>query len=282
MKSAIAHDKKSEFQRGWSFEGEEKTWGLFNGAGTGGTEGSVDRKVCQQCIFPENALDVFFQDHIDFGYPANKAFPNKWLPEEKIPGYREVMERFYDECAKVSQRLLMVLAIELGLPPREFADRCNKYESSTMRINHFPAMPVQDIDSGAASRIWPHFDLGCISLVFPDIVGGLEMENRQQPGSWIPVACGSRAELCVNLGEQWQSLVNGRIPAGLHRVTKPRAENEIVNGMAPERISLAFFCKMDFNASVGPLPQFVDKNHPPAYEDITALRFQQIRNRATY
>lgn len=193
------------------------------------------------------------------------------------------MEAFYRTCHRVSQQVLKELALALNLPPGTFAEQCSKNEASTMRINHFPEVHVREVDAGQTCRIWPHFDFGIISLVFRDIVGGLELEDRARPGTFVPVPCASRTEMCVNIGEQFQRWSNGRIRAGLHRVTKPYRRAELVDGeMLPERFSVAFFVKADHDASVGPIARFVTPEFPQAYEDITASEFQRRRNKATY
>lgn len=51
--------------------------------------------------------------------------------------------------------------------------------------------------------------------------------------------------------------------------------------MIPERFSIVFFCKADWNAKVGPLPQLVGQDNVN-FEDITALEHQAERNKAHY
>lgn len=151
-----------------------------------------------------------------------------------------------------------------------------------MRINHFPPVDASLFESGDVCRIWPHFDFGTITLVFRDPgVSGLEIENRAKPGTFVPVPCGAQDELLVNIGETFQRWSNGVFPAGLHRVNKPYQESEIVDGLVPERYSIAFFCKADRDASVGPFPEFL-KIKPREYENMTALQYQETRNKATY
>lgn len=47
------------------------------------------------------------------------------------------------------------------------------------------------------SRIWSNFDLGVITFLLHDSVGGLEFQNRDQHGTFIRVECNSPAELVV-------------------------------------------------------------------------------------
>ena len=151
-----------------------------------------------------------------------------------------------------------------------------------MRFNHFPPVDVSAFETGDTCRIWPHFDFGIITLVFRDpSVGGLEFEDRCKPGTFIPMPCGSQAEMLVNVGETFQRWTNDFLPAALHRVNKPHGEDSLVNGMVPERYSIAYFCKADRDASVGPYSNFLIDNEK-RYDDITALQYQEMRNKATY
>ncbi|EHK98677.1 hypothetical protein M7I_5425 [Glarea lozoyensis 74030] len=79
---------------------------------------------------------------------------------------------------------------------------------------------------------------------------------------------------------------NGMIPAGVHQVTLPPSlENKSVNGNIPnipERYSIPYFVKADYNASVGPLPQFQQSSAPSAYPDMTGLEFHRRRLAQAY
>ena len=151
-----------------------------------------------------------------------------------------------------------------------------------MRLNDYPAIEVEKIKTGNVSRIWPHFDLGVITLLFQDEVGGLEFENRNQRGIFNRVDNGSPTDMIVNVSETSQRWTNDTLSAGLHRVTLPKALENNDNGMLPERFSIAYFCKGDRSDSVGPLEHFVSAGHDPKYEGISALEYQQQRLRSAY
>lgn len=84
--------------------------------------------------------------------------------------------------------------------------------------------------------------------------------------------------MVVNISETLQRWTNDRLPAGLHRVTAPRG---MVDGMIPERYTVAYFCKADRNAPVGSLPPFC-VGAPRKYEDMTALEYHQQRLTSAY
>lgn len=49
--------------------------------------------------------------------PALNAYP---LPQDLIPGYRAVVERYFEAVTALGMRLLRLLAISLGLPGTYF------------------------------------------------------------------------------------------------------------------------------------------------------------------
>lgn len=108
------------------------------------------------------------------------------------------MQDFYEECSQASSELLTVLANALGLPLDAFGERCTNH-ASTLRSNHYPTIEVKQLESGQVSRVWPHYDFGIISLLFPDSVGGLEFGDRAN-GGFVPNKFGGRGEIVVLVG----------------------------------------------------------------------------------
>lgn len=208
----------------------------------------------------------------------DKQFPNQWPAESALPGYQKTMDQFFHDCGTLCVNLLEVLAKQMQLDPKLFASRCTN-EASTIRINHFPPVDRETLESGQVSRIWPHNDFGIISLVFPDQTGGLEYEDRENPGTFIPMPYNGDDEVVVIVSETFQRWTNGAIRAGLHRVTKPK---DMTGDIVPERWSLVYFCKADRNANVGPLKEFISSETKRLYEDLTALEYQAMRNAVHY
>ncbi|KAF2196660.1 Clavaminate synthase-like protein [Delitschia confertaspora ATCC 74209] len=260
-KKDIINDPKKGQQRGWSPPGEEKTWWLES------NNGDIEAPK-----FSDN------KESFDCGAPNDPLFPNRWPTESALPGYQKTMDTFFDSCGALCVDLLEVLASQMKLDPKLFSSRCTN-EASTIRINHFPPVARETLESGQVSRIWPHNDFGIISLVFPDRTGGLEYEDRENPGTFIPMPYGGDDEVVVIVSETFQRWTNGGVRAGLHRVTKPV---DMEGDTVPERWSLVYFCKADRHVNVGPLKEFVAAEKPPVYEDLTALEYQAMRNAVHY
>jgi POT family proton-dependent oligopeptide transporter len=122
-------------------------------------------------------------------------------------------------------------------------------------------------------------------MLFQDTVGGLELEDRSNPGTFVPVMPGKAGEptkLVVNISDTFQRWTNGVIRAGLHRVDIPSHMKEKKSGICPARYSSIFFFKAARNISVGALPAFVTPDRPSAYDNITTLEFQQHMTKMLY
>ena len=193
------------------------------------------------------------------------------------------METAFEALEAVAAQIMSALEVALNLPRGAFLDKItNKGNASELRLNHYPAIDVKEINGGAVSRIWPHFDLGVITLLFQDSVGGLEFEDRKQPGNFVRVRCGDPAEMVVNVSETLQRWTNGNVRAGLHRVNVPENLEGKNSGVLPERYSIAYFCKADRAASVGSLKELVQEGCAPKYDELSAIEYHLQRLQSAY
>lgn len=193
------------------------------------------------------------------------------------------MEDAFESLEQVAARLLSALELALHLPDGAFLQKTtHEKNASELRQNHYPAIEVEEIKRGSISRIWPHFDLGVLTLLFQDNVGGLEFEDREQAGRFNRVQCGNPVEMVVNVSETLQRWTNGHLRAGLHRVSLPEHLVGKESGTVPERYSVAYFCKADRAASVGPLKEFVQQGCAPRYDDISAIDYHLRRLQSAY
>lgn len=193
------------------------------------------------------------------------------------------MEAAFEALEDVSAHVMEALEVAFKIPCGAFLDRMtHKGNASEMRLNHYPAIDIEEIRAGGVSRIWPHFDLGVITLLFQDRVGGLEFENREKRGTFERIECGAPSEMVVNVSETLQRWTNDILTAGLHRVGIPRQMEDKATDMLPERYSIAYFCKADRDASVGPLKQFVHESTGPVYQDMLAIEYHRQRLQSAY
>lgn len=224
------------------------------------------------------------QEHFDCGPPNDKEYPNLWPPEDALPGFRHFIETTYDQLQDHSLKIISAMEVGLDLEAGTLVDRCRPAHSE-LRLNHYPPTPLARLAGGCVKRTWPHTDFGIITLLFQDHCGGLELEDRTQPGTFVPVlptGPGQQSEMVVNISDTMQRWTNSVMPAGVHQVAPPPAWKASEEGILPERHSCVFFFKASRNTSAGPLPQFIDEKHPAQYDEITALQYQQRKTQELY
>jgi isopenicillin N synthase-like dioxygenase len=177
---------------------------------------------------PESDLDVLA------GEPLRG--PNNW-PTER-PHFRLALERYYAAIGDCGARVLSAVALSLGKPAGFFEAFYRKRLQRTQFI-HYPPQPPQlgDERFGVA----PHTDFGCITLLWQDDNGGLEVYDRRAR-RWIdaPPLPGT---MVVNSGDLLARWTDDLYPSTPHRV---------VNRSGRDRYSVATFYDPDFKAVVDP------------------------------
>lgn len=234
----------------------------------------------------ENLTDLrsSSQEHYDAGPPNDTLYPNAWPSEQELPGFQAVIEKCYAMLQDTCLQIMAAMEIGLKLTPGALVSRCIP-AASEVRLNHYPAVSLETLSEGLIKRTWPHTDFGIITLLFQDDVGGLELQDRRNPTQFVPVLpspSGGPSEMVVNISNTFQRWTNNAIRAGVHQVSVPPSMKGRTDGVCPERYSSIFFFKADRNISVGPLPEFVTAENPAAYDDITALEYQQQMTQKLY
>lgn len=198
------------------------------------------------------------------------------------------MEKTYQELQNISLQIVAAIEVGLSLEAGALVSRCCP-AASEIRMNRYPPVSTERLADGRVKRTWPHTDFGIITLLFQDHVGGLELEDRTRPGTFVPVTPvkvgpGQKSEMVVNISDTFQRWTNGVIKAGLHQVSAPPAYKAAAapNGILPERHSCVFFFKATRDTSAGPLPEFVTAEYPAQYDEITALEYQQRMTKELY
>lgn len=186
--------------------------------------------------------------------------PNNW--PDFMPELRSAMSAYYQAVGSCGVDLLKAIALSLGIDAGFFADRYRKRLQRTQLI-YYPPQPVE-LGSNQFG-VAPHTDFGCITLLWQDDSGGLEVLDRASK-SWIS-ATPIPGTLVVNVGDLLARWTNDRYTSTPHRV---------INRSGHERYSIATFYDPDFNAMVDPCDLGVSPGDR-RYEPITAG--QHIVNR---
>lgn len=162
--------------------------------------------------------------------------PNQWPAE--APAFRQALEAFFDEVADCADCLLEVIAISLGADRHFFKAKYARRLQRTQAIFYPPHPLTAD---PTLYGVAPHTDYGCVTLLWQDEAGGLEVLTRS--GEWLqaPPIPGT---LLVNIGDLLQRWTSDRLVSNPHRVR---------NLSRRERLSIATFYDPDHDAVVDPI-----------------------------
>ena len=162
--------------------------------------------------------------------------PNNW-PDGQ-PGFHAAMKDYYEALGRCGAGVMRCVALSLGAPAAFFEAMYRKRLQRTQVIYYPPHPEAEGPDQFGLA---PHTDFGCLTLLWQDDSGGLEVLERSS-GEWIsaPPLPGT---LVVNVGDLLQRWSNDRYASTPHRV---------VNRSGRERFSIATFYDPDFKAVVDP------------------------------
>ncbi len=162
--------------------------------------------------------------------------PNNW--PGFLPALRPAYYRYYEEIGQCGAALLRAIALSLEVDEGFFEKHYRKRLQRTQMI-HYPPQPP-DL-GGDEFGVAPHTDYGCITLLWQDDKGGLQVRDRKTK-AWID-ATPIPGTLVINVGDLLGRWSNDRFASTPHRV---------INRSGEERYSIASFYDPDFTAIVDP------------------------------
>jgi len=205
---------------------------------------------------PRDLLEAF---NICTELPLNDPFVLRKVPlhganqwPASLPGFRESVLDYYKTMDQLGVRLLQAFALALGLD-RHALDSQYRKPISQLRLLHYPVQD-QAVDEMMGAR--SHRDVGVLTILLQDDVGGLEVCNAA--GEWI-VAPPIENTFIVNLGEMMKLLTNDQLASALHRV---------VNRYGRQRFSVPYFFNPDYDTHLSTLDQYIDEAHPAQFKPI--------------
>ncbi|KAK4421309.1 Gibberellin 2-beta-dioxygenase 8 [Sesamum alatum] len=136
---------------------------------------------------------------------------------------RSIMEQFAVMVSELSQKLVDILAEEMGEKSGFFKETCLP-STCYLRLNRYPPCPIHPQMFG----IMPHTDSDFITVLHQDHIGGLQLVKD---GNWFAVKPNHDA-LIINIGDLFQAWSNNVYKSVEHRV---------VANPVNERYSAAYF-----------------------------------------
>lgn len=208
----------------------------------------------------------------------NGDMANIWLPDGILPGFKEACLDFFWTCYKAELDILRALAVGFNLPEEYFVSK-HQAPDCQLRLLHYPSIPEETLKNETSTRIGAHSDFGSITLLMQDEVGGLEIEDPNNTGSFIPAPY-VQGSLIVNAGDFLARWSNDFIRSTVHRVRAPTGKS--ANGVIPDRYSIPFFCSADFGTVVDCIPGTWSEENPKKYEPISARDYIMKRLEMNY
>lgn len=205
---------------------------------------------CFRCHFNISSPKESF----DAGPEHDKIHPTPWPVGPRCEEFRVFMEAFLLKCLAVHNDLLQLLEEALHLSPNDLTSRCSA-GNSELRITHYPPVPIAQLRTGSTYRISEHTDVGILTLLFQDTVGGLEIEGQTKSSEFIPIESSNLNEMVVNCGDTLQRWTANYLRSANHRVTYPPGLQD-AEALVPARYSVGFFGKANMSASMAALPEF--------------------------
>lgn len=203
-------------------------------------------------------------------YNVTPQCADSW-PEAEVPQFRKSVMTFYQRCDDLARRIVEVITMGLGIKEKDFFTRhfnSGKCPNrTTLRFLHYPPIK-QDLKPGQ-SRLGEHTDYGCITLLFQDDVGGLEIKRTD--GRWIP-AHPIPGTVLVNIADVMQRWTADKLVSTPHRVYSKLDGN----GCSRERRSMAYFVHPDEDTLI----TCVDGSNK--YQPITDVDYLTRRCQNTY
>lgn len=192
----------------------------------------------------------------------------------ELPGFRAVMERWFDVCHALSLRVLDVVARGLGESGSALRGDFETGHSSFLRLNWYPPCPAPaphdlPLDAEGHLGIRHHTDSGALTLLLHDAVPGMQLRSAD---GWLMVEPREDALLVV-LGDVVQVWSNDRWRAPLHRV--------VAHGDR-ERYSAPYFLNPSYACVYAPLASQCSADRPPRYRPIRWSEFRAQRAAGDY
>ncbi|MED6138688.1 hypothetical protein PIB30_076800 [Stylosanthes scabra] len=176
--------------------------------------------------------------------PQHARNPNLW--PNKPEKLSETLEEYSREVRKVCENLVKYIGLGLGLKEDVFEKMFGEAVQA-IRVNYYPACSRPDLVMGLS----PHSD-GSALTVLQQAKGSPVGLQILKDGLWMPVHTLPNA-LVINIGDTIEVLTNGKYKSVEHRAVAN--ENK-------DRLSVVTFYAPSYEVELGPMPEFIDENHP--------------------
>ncbi|RAL07822.1 isopenicillin N synthase family dioxygenase [Aspergillus homomorphus CBS 101889] len=198
--------------------------------------------------------------------PADDPDNALWEGTAHLPGFRETTIAFYQARLNLARKMIRIFALALNLPEDYFDDLVTHPGADGLYV-HYPGTPdaANRSDAELDVGIGSHTDIQCVTLLWQDMSGGLQVLSTND--EWLD-ARPIPGTLVVNIGDFLQRLSNNRFRSTVHRV---------YNRQSTSRYSMPFFLGFNPESVCQVVPSCVDDEHPPLYKPISCGQWHRDR-----
>jgi isopenicillin N synthase-like dioxygenase len=175
-------------------------------------------------------------DDADTEVGHNLRGPNQW--PRLVPEMRPVLNEYFDAANQCGRILLRAFAANLGLDLDHFTRQFDRPITRGSLVFYPPQAPDLGEDQFGVA---PHTDYGCLTLLYQDPIGGLQVRGRD--GEWV-IAPPIERTLVVNIGDLMTRWTNNQFKSTPHRV---------VNRSGRPRLSIGVFVDPNYETAVVPI-----------------------------
>ena len=229
-------------------------------------------------IFTVGTGERFAADFAGLPGAGDLYAPNRW--PNRPDGFETAHLRLYRAMEALSERMMRIFAVALGLTEDYFTDKIDRH-FSPLGSFHYPALAAPP--RPGQLRCGAHTDFGSLTMLAMDAVAGDGAPRRDQDGrdahghhalgglqvrtpsgDWEDVTAGPD-ELVLNIGDMMARWTNDHWTSTLHRVAVPAAD---IAGR--RRQSIGYFLHPNYDAEVRCLETCTSADNPPRYPTVTA------------
>ncbi|KAL9077948.1 MAG: hypothetical protein Q9157_003130 [Trypethelium eluteriae] len=211
------------------------------------------------------------REALNLANPSLDMSADQWPTEEILPGFRDFMESFWQNCARLLHQLIDCVSLALELPEEHSLSKCHSRSCFSMGCSYYPETLITH-ETGP--RMGAHSDSCTLTLLFQDPTGGLELGDRasvqgkvsaanfeQRGGTYKPIDF-REGMVLVNVGYVMGRYSNGRYKSTIHRVGSPDVAAVPGRTETPDRYSIAFFGDPDPGTIADALPGTYNPENP--------------------
>lgn len=176
--------------------------------------------------------------------------PNVW-PDS--PGFAQIIGTYYQQIARLGQRVTGALEQHLGLPQGAMLAQMDK-PVSQLRLLHY--LRDDETTDHKSVNMGAHTDYECLTLLHTRNPG---LQVLATSGKWIDVPV-DHSVFVVNIGDMLEAWSNGILRSTPHRVLNSSAE----------RFSMPYFVAANYDTMIEPFPQLISESRPSGYTSFKA------------